>query len=146
VRLQSDYGRLNGFTLEAGRCHEFFHQQARKYLVEVGTALARAGVARVRIQRLTALMGSSGGVCAEFRVPGQDAYLEVTVSTAPAVASRSDGVVISAWGCELWLLPACGVGRAELCSDLYSVKATHMIRFATLVYHMCGGGFSFAGN
>ncbi|HET9222626.1 MAG TPA: hypothetical protein VFO07_08990 [Roseiflexaceae bacterium] len=96
MKLHSDYGRLNGFTPEAGRCREFFHQQARKYLVEVGTALARVGVARVRIQRLTASMGSSGGVCAEFRVPGQDAYLEVTVSTAAAVASRSDGVVISA--------------------------------------------------
>jgi hypothetical protein len=53
-------------------------------------------VARVRIQRLTTSMGSSGGVCAEFRIPGQDAYLDVTVSTASAVASRSDGVVISA--------------------------------------------------
>jgi hypothetical protein len=96
VKLHSDYGRLNGFTPEAGRCREFFHQQARKYLVQVGTVLVRVGAARVRIQRLTASMGSSGGVCAEFRVPGQDAYLEVTVSTASAVASRSDGVVISA--------------------------------------------------
>jgi hypothetical protein len=50
----------------------------------------------VRVQRLKAKMGASGGIAAEFCVPSQEGYVEVTVATAAISSTRPDRVAILA--------------------------------------------------